>query len=98
MPPPPGSAHAHASVVALHASWTIVARLTGKLAEKAAGGDVEGMMLHSADYLELFSILVVAWQWLRSAALAAGREDDFYRGKLQAAQYWIATELPRIVQ
>jgi hypothetical protein len=29
-------------------------------------------------------------------AIAAGRGPDaFYRGKLQAAQYWISTELPR---
>jgi butyryl-CoA dehydrogenase len=30
------------------------------------------------------------------AGLARGGGDDaFYRGKLRAAQYWIATELPR---
>ncbi len=83
---------------ALHASFGVVAQLTATLGKKAAAGDVEGMMLHSADYLELFSILAVGWQWLRAATLAHGREEDFYRGKLQAAQYWFATEVPRVAQ
>jgi hypothetical protein len=57
---------------------------------------------HSVDYLELFSILVVAWQWLEMAAAAreglakGGPSAAFYEGKLCAAQYWLATELPRI--
>ena len=69
-------------------------------------GDVEGMLLHSADYLDLFSTLVIGWQWLAQAAAAkeglatADSGDDtaraFYRGKLSAAQYWIQSELPRI--
>ena len=68
------------------------------------GGDVEGMMRHSADYLELFSIVVVAWQWLAQAAVATERlggevsDEDraFYEGKRAAAQYWFATEVPRV--
>jgi butyryl-CoA dehydrogenase len=60
------------------------------------------MMLHSTDYLELFSILAVGWQWILQAAaareaLARGvTPAAFYEGKLCAAQYWIATELGRI--
>ena len=60
------------------------------------------MLLHSADYLELFSVLLVAWQWLAQAAaaregLSAGRGPlEFYEGMLCAALYWFATELPRI--
>jgi alkylation response protein AidB-like acyl-CoA dehydrogenase len=79
-----------------------VEALTLHLGELGAAGDVEGMLLHSADYLELFSILVVAWMHLAMAAAAcpptAGGEVDgaFYRGKLLSAQYWIRTELPRV--
>jgi butyryl-CoA dehydrogenase len=62
------------------------------------------MMLHSVDYLDLFSTLVVAWQWLLQAAVANeglakapnAPSSDFYQGKVCAAQYWIKTELPRI--
>ena len=46
---------------------------------------------------------MLTWQWLRQAVVsaralaAANSEDrDFYEGKLCAAQYWFATELPRI--
>ena len=79
-----------------------VATLTAELGGYGASGDVEKMMLHSFDYLELFSVLVTSWQWLLQAAAAQeglGRKDslaDFYEGKLCAAQYWIFTEIPRI--
>jgi butyryl-CoA dehydrogenase len=58
------------------------------------------MLLHSTDYLELFGILVIAWQHLDMAAIARAHPDHatdpFLRGKLLAAEYWIATELPRL--
>jgi butyryl-CoA dehydrogenase len=43
----------------------------------------------------------VAWQWLLQATAAqrakgAGRDEPFYDGKLRAAQYWFATEVPRV--
>ena len=80
----------------------LVVALTAELAAMGLGGDVERMMLHSADYLELFSIVTIGWQWLLQAAaareaLARGAEPaGFYEGKLCAAAYWIATELPRV--
>jgi butyryl-CoA dehydrogenase len=80
----------------------LITSLTGELAAMGLGGDVERMMLHSADYLELFSVVVVGWQWLLQAAaareaLARGAEPaGFHEGKLCAAAYWIATELPRV--
>jgi alkylation response protein AidB-like acyl-CoA dehydrogenase len=67
-------------------------------------GDRDAMMRHSADYMELFSIAAIAWQWLIQAAAAREglRRDpassDFYRGKLSAASYWFATEVPRVAQ
>ena len=64
----------------------------------AASGDRDRFMLHSTDYLTLFSIVVVAWQWLRMSNAAAGKSGDFYDGKRQAARYWFATELPRVEQ
>jgi len=74
--------------------------LTALLAGRGAGGDVEGMLLHSTDYLQAFSLLVVGWQWLLQAAVAReGMARDpasraFYEGKLCAAAYFLATELP----
>lgn len=79
----------------------IVAGVTADLGAMGLAGDVDRMMLHSSDYLELFSIVAVGWQWLLQAAAARGamargaEPRGFYEGKLCAAQYWIATELPR---
>jgi alkylation response protein AidB-like acyl-CoA dehydrogenase len=64
--------------------------------------DTERRLSHSADYLELFSTLVVGWMWLLQAtvaarALAVGTHSPgFYEGKLAAATYFIRTDVPRI--
>jgi len=71
--------------------------------------DPGARLLHSADYLELFSTLVVGWMWLlqanvaqralgKSLASETTLDGAFYRGKLCAAQYYLETELPRIEQ
>jgi butyryl-CoA dehydrogenase len=78
--------------------------LTLHLGALGLSGDREGMLRHSVDYLELTSITVVAWLWLRMATAAARglaarpSSADYYNGKLAAAQYWFATELPRVAQ
>jgi butyryl-CoA dehydrogenase len=67
-------------------------------------GDVEGMLRHSAHYLDLASTVVIGWQWLnlataaRAGATSNARPTDapFYEGIQCAAQYWIRTELPRV--
>ena len=75
--------------------------LTLELAQRGQAGDPEGMMAHAADFLELFSTVAIAWQWLELAAAAAERrarghaDAAFIEGKLAACRYWIATELPR---
>jgi alkylation response protein AidB-like acyl-CoA dehydrogenase len=80
------------------------AALTAELAQRGLGGDPEGMMSHATDYLELFSTLAIAWQWLEMAAAAqaratAGHPDrGFVAAKLAAAHYWMVTELPRVEQ
>ncbi|MFW5875122.1 MAG: acyl-CoA dehydrogenase [Myxococcota bacterium] len=91
---------------AIDRALATVGQLTGDLGARGASGDVEGMLLHSVDYLDLFSTLVVAWQWLRQAAAArtaldrledpSGERAAFYEGVLRTAQYWVRTELPRI--
>ncbi len=77
---------------------------TTALAARGAAGDVDSMLAHSHDYLTLFGLVAVGWQWLTMAcvaqeALRRGGKDEaqaFYRGKLAAAQYWAVTELPRV--
>jgi len=98
-----------AEVAGVDASWVAAVReagaslnaLTQELAARGRAGDPDGMLRHSADYLELFSTYAVAWQWLLQAAAAReglareGGSRDHYEGKLAAAQYWIRTELPK---
>ena len=72
-----------------------------RFAQQTMGRYVDGMLTHSADYLELFSTFVVSWQWLLQTAaasegLAEGRGSrSHYQGKLAATRYWLKTELPK---
>lgn len=98
-----------AEAAGVEAAWVAAVReagaslnaLTRELGARGSTGDVEGMLRHSADYLELFSTYAVAWQWLLQAAAAKeglareGGTRDFFEGKLAAAQYFIRTELPK---
>jgi alkylation response protein AidB-like acyl-CoA dehydrogenase len=87
---------------ALAAALGTALELTAHLGSLGLAGDIDGMLLHSADYLELFSIVAVAWQWMAHAAAAKEARkpgsEAFYAGKLAAARYWIHTELPRVQQ
>lgn len=81
-------------VAAVISALDTVETLTFHLAGKGLAGDVTGMLLHSSDYLELFGILVIAWQHLAMATAATGKPE--HAGKQIAADYWISTELPRL--
>ena len=86
---------------ALGAATETIVEVTMTLAGKGMAGDSDAMMAHSADYLDMFSTWVVAWMWIEQAAAAerglrGAPADAFYSGKLCAAQYWFATEVPRI--
>jgi len=103
---------ARASHAGIDAAWTsslrnavkTVAEVTAHLGGLGMAGDAEGMLRHSADYLSAFGIVAVGWIWLWQAtvakeALASGvnaGDADFYEGKVCAAEYWIATELPKV--
>jgi alkylation response protein AidB-like acyl-CoA dehydrogenase len=89
-------------IAAVERSVTTLTALTAELGKRGLA-DPEAMLLHATDYLDLFSTIAIAWQWLEMAAAAqrglptaSGDQAGFYRAKLAAAQYWIATELPRI--
>ena len=79
-----------------------VGDLTAELGGRGARGNVDGMLAHSVDYLQLCSIVVVAWQWIalaraaRSAMNEGEIDADYAEGLLCAAQYWLSTELPRV--
>ena len=65
--------------------------------------DPEAFLSDATLYLELFGIVVLAWQWLRQATVATaklpdahGDDVDFYHGKLMAARYFYEYELVKI--
>ncbi|MGE3927988.1 MAG: acyl-CoA dehydrogenase, partial [Lautropia sp.] len=88
--------------VALQAYAT---RIDAIVAQRAAAA-TDRALVNATVFLEAFGHYVVAWIWLEqwlaaqrglAAGAAAGSADaDFYRGKLQAARYFLNCELPRI--
>ncbi len=91
---------AHADAV--ERAVAAVTALTAELGGRGLRGDVDGMMSHATDYLDLFSTVIVAWQWLELAAAARERAardatwHDVAAAKQAALRYWLATELPRL--
>jgi alkylation response protein AidB-like acyl-CoA dehydrogenase len=78
---------------------TSVERLKPTLASHS-----EAALANASLFLEAFGHVVLAWSWLRQAVVAdaalpaacGGADEPFYRGKLQACQYFFRWELPRI--
>lgn len=66
-----------------------------------AHGKVNSSLANSALYLKVFGHTVIGWRWLEQAiraeeGLAKGNAADeaFYKGKLQAARYFLTWEVP----
>ncbi len=74
--------------------------LLGAMAEQ----DIDRVLSNSAKYLDLFGNVVIAWLWLKQGVISAkaleekphASDEAFYRGKLQALQYFFRFELPEI--
>jgi butyryl-CoA dehydrogenase len=98
-------AQAHESLVTLRQPLEqLVARLqavTLELLTDLAQGKVTATLANSALYLKAFGHTVIGWRWLEQAiraqeGLAKGNpaDVDFYKGKLQAARYFLTWEVP----
>ncbi|SDV06639.1 acyl-CoA dehydrogenase [Pseudomonas mucidolens] len=82
----------------------LVARLqsvTLGLLTDLAHGKVNSSLANSALYLKVFGHTVIGWRWLEQAiraekGLREGNAGDvaFYKGKLQAARYFLTWEIP----
>jgi butyryl-CoA dehydrogenase len=87
---------------AVEAGVKTIVRVTQAVGARGLAGDVESMLAHASDYLDLFATVVIAWQWLELAAAAgerdarAGHGAELTAGLVAAARYWLATELPRV--
>jgi alkylation response protein AidB-like acyl-CoA dehydrogenase len=94
-----GSALLHQCAEALNAAALETATTTRQL---LSGRDANLMLANATAYLEMLGHVVIAWVWLRQAVIAeralpeaAVADADFYRGKLQACQYFFRHELPK---
>ena len=82
--------------------------LLGKTTQKVMAAtqttNIDLVFSNSVSYLEMFGHIVIAWLWLRQAAIAqqalqtekGQSESDFYQGKVQAMKFFYQCELPKI--
>ncbi|WP_296257546.1 MULTISPECIES: acyl-CoA dehydrogenase [unclassified Pseudomonas] len=75
--------------------------VTLELLMDMAQGKVTATLANSALYLKAFGHTVIGWRWLEQAirakeGLSKGKAADagFYKGKLQAARYFLTWEIP----
>ena len=98
-------AQAHELLTALRQPLEqLVARLqavTLGLLTDLSQGKVNATLANSALYMKAFGHAVIGWRWLEQAiraqeGLGKGNEADadFYKGKLQAARYFLTWEVP----
>jgi butyryl-CoA dehydrogenase len=88
----------------LEEALTLLHDVTNTLKGIASQGKVDLFLADATLYLEFFSIICIAWQWLIQAVVAckalskevSGGDSDFYHGKLCAYRYFFGYELPKI--
>jgi butyryl-CoA dehydrogenase len=79
----------------LGAALDRIETVTGILAKQVVA-DADRGLANATLYLDCIGHVVMAWMWLRITQAAGRRpESDFTRGKMQAARYFYARELPR---
>ena len=70
----------------------------------ALNGDTERYLSDATLFLELFGIVVVAWQWLKQAIVAKqtlltqnpqGDDLIFYEGKIHTMKFYFHYEVPK---
>ena len=87
----------------LEDALTELQNVTGHLVAIAGAKGPEYFLADATLYLELFGIVVVAWQWLLQGSAiqkalnkdAKKKDLNFYHGKMTALRYFYAYELPK---
>lgn len=89
---------------ALQKSLQALLQVTAQLMEFAMLGKMDEFLADSVLYLEMISIIAIAWQWLKQALVSVDKmagltsqpDIDFYLGKLFTCRYFFDYELPKI--
>ena len=79
-------------------------KVTQHLGDSMAKVGADKTLANASCYLDMMGKLVFSWMWLRQSIVAETAlfkklsiaETSFYQGKLQAAQYFINWELPKL--
>ncbi|MEH6611672.1 MAG: acyl-CoA dehydrogenase [Halioglobus sp.] len=88
----------------LSTAVALLKKVTESLLGDMAKKNIDLVLANSVKYLEIFGHVVIAWQWLRQGAVSSRAlarqphesDENFYRGKLQAMQYFFRYELTEI--
>jgi len=91
--------------IQLESAVALLGKTTQSLQQQMAA-DIDQGLANATVYLDMFGRIVGAWIWLKQAVIAAEAlqsklhesDEHFYRGKLQAANYYIEWELPAVEQ
>lgn len=89
-------------ILPLQRAISTLKNTTATLTAVAVNGDQQRFLANATTYLFMFGHVIVAWIWLRQAAVAVhkqneatGSDKDFYRGKLDACRFFFRHELPK---
>ncbi|MBN9418852.1 MAG: acyl-CoA dehydrogenase [Candidatus Eremiobacteraeota bacterium] len=70
-------------------------KVLGYLMPMAAQGEFEKMLSDATLYMEFFSNIVVAWQWLKLGLAASSGSSDFHRAKVHTMKFFFQYELSK---
>jgi butyryl-CoA dehydrogenase len=90
---------------ALLSNLTMLEKVTLDMISTAGKKGLDAYLANATLYLEMFGIVVIAWQWLSMAHAAAEKLEQaqakktdhlFYEGKIHVAAYFYSHELARV--
>jgi butyryl-CoA dehydrogenase len=87
----------------LEQAFALLQDVTATVTSLAIKGEIEIFLADATLYLEFFSIICIAWQWLIQAIAAqkaldskpSEADEHFYKGKLHTFRFFFEYELPK---
>jgi butyryl-CoA dehydrogenase len=88
----------------LNEAIDILKDVTNTIMHTSQSNNLDLVFSNSVAYLDLFGHIVISWLWLKQGIVAANAlakkphasDEKFYRGKMQALQFFFRSELPKI--
>jgi len=70
-------------------------KVLGYLMPMAAQGEFEKMLSDATLFMEFFSNIIVAWQWLKLGVVSASGNSDFHKAKVHTMKFFYQYELSK---